>query len=260
MQIIDIHTHVYPDAIARKAADNVRNFYQIGRNMDGTPQMLLERGKQAGISKYVILPVAIHPDKVSHINQFILEQTRLHSEFLGFGTIHAAMENIAEATEQIGAMGLHGVKIHPDCQKFNIDDPRLFPAYEVMEGKMPLFLHMGDKRFDYSHPARLRRVLENFPRLETEAAHFGGYSMFETARQELKDTDCIMDVSSALMFMEEGMAEHYINLYGAERMAFGTDYPVWDPVEEVERFLSLKLTADQQEQILWKTAHRFLKL
>lgn len=260
MQIIDIHTHVYPDAIARKAAENVRNFYQIGADMDGTPQMLLERGKQAGISKYVILPVAIHPDKVSHINQFILEQTRLHSEFIGFGTIHAGMENIAETTEQIAAMGLRGVKIHPDCQKFNIDDPRLFPAYEVMEGKMPLFLHMGDTRYDYSHPARLRRVLENFPKLDAEAAHFGGYSMFETARQELEHTNCIMDVSSALMFMEEGMAEYYVNLYGAERLAFGTDYPVWDPVEEVQRFLSLKLTPEQQEQILWKTAHRFLKL
>ena len=44
MKIIDIHTHVYPDAIAQKAADNVRAFYQIGDDMDGTPEMLLRRG------------------------------------------------------------------------------------------------------------------------------------------------------------------------------------------------------------------------
>jgi len=260
MKIIDIHTHVYPDAIARKAADNVRNYYHIGRNMDGTPQMLLERGREAGISQYVILPVAIRPENVHSINHFILEQAAQHPCFIGFGTLHAETENIADAAEEIAALGLKGIKFHPDCQKFDIDDPRLFPVYEAIQGKMPVFLHMGDKRYNYSHPARLRRVLQLFPKLDAMAAHFGGYSMYETACQELRDTNCIMDVSSSLMFMAQGEAERYINLYGAERMAFGTDYPVWDPVEEVERFFSLNLTMEQKEQIAWKTASRFLQL
>ena len=30
MKIIDIHTHIYPDDIARKATDSVREFYGIG--------------------------------------------------------------------------------------------------------------------------------------------------------------------------------------------------------------------------------------
>lgn len=260
MKIIDIHTHVYPDAIARKAADNVRNYYHIGRDMDGTPQMLLQRGQQAGVSQYVILPVAIRPENVHSINHFILEEVRTHPCFVGFGTVHAGMENIAEEAEKIGELGLKGIKIHPDCQKFAIDDARLFPLYETIQGKMPVFLHMGDKRYDFSHPARLRRVLQLFPRLDAVAAHFGGYSMYETACQELKDMNCVMDISSSLMFLAPGEAERYINLYGAERMAFGTDYPVWDPVEEVQQFLSLNLTMEQKEQIAWKTAHRFLRL
>ena len=69
-----------------------------------------------------------------------------------------------------------------------------------------------------------------------------------------------MDVSSSLMFMEPGVAEKYINLYGAERLAFGTDYPLWDPVKEVQRFLDLKITPEQKEQIAWKTAKEFLHL
>lgn len=260
MKIIDIHTHVYPAAIAGKAAQNVRNFYQIGDDMDGTPEMLLERGAQAGVSQYVILPVAVKPDRAHSINNFILEQMHAHPCFVGFGTVHAAMEDLTGEAERAIGMGLKGIKLHPDCQKFPIDDPRLFPLYELLQGKHPLFLHMGDKRYDYSHPARLRRVLELFPKLDAVAAHFGGYSMYETACRELKDTNCIMDLSSSLMFMEPGTAEHYINLYGAERMAFGTDYPVWDPVREMERFLSLDLTQTQREQIAWKTAHDFLKL
>ena len=62
------------------------------------------------------------------------------------------------------------------------------------------------------------------------------------------------------MFLPEGEAERYINAYGAERMAYGTDYPMWDPVSEVEQFLRLKLTDDQKEQIACKTATEILSL
>ncbi len=261
MKIIDIHTHVYPDPIAQKATDSIKDFYGLGGGgMNGTVAMLMERGKMAGITQYVVLPVAVQPARTRHINDFILQQVAENEEFVGFGTVHAEMENIADEAQKILNLGLKGIKFHPDCQKFDIDDPRLFPVYETIQGKMPVFLHMGDKRYHHSHPARLRKVMDLFPDLEVMAAHFGGYSMFETACQELKDTNCIMDISSSMMFMAPGEAERYINLYGAERMAFGTDYPVWDPVEEVEHFLNLKLTPEQKEQIAWKTAHRFLKL
>ena len=62
------------------------------------------------------------------------------------------------------------------------------------------------------------------------------------------------------MFMEPGVPEEYINLYGAERMAYGTDYPMSDPVNEVKCFLQLNLTDEQKEQIAHKTAERILKL
>lgn len=262
MQIIDIHTHIYPDEIALKATNSVREFYQIGLDgeMDGTVSMLLRRGAMAGISKFVVLPVAIRPDRVQGINDFILQQTRQHRCFCGFGTVHAKMEGLTEEAERIMSMGLRGIKMHPDSQRFSIDDPRLFPLYETIQGKIPVMLHMGDHRYDYSHPVKLRKVLDHFPRLQAIAAHFGGYSMYDIAYDLLKDTSCIMDVSSSLMFMPKGVAEKYINAYGAERMAFGSDYPLWDPVTELNRFMGLKLTMEQKEQIAWKTAHRFLKL
>ena len=73
MKLIDIHTHIYPPAIARKAAASIREFYQLGtEEMDGTAETLLQKGDEAGIDRFVILPVAIHPDKTRHINDFIL--------------------------------------------------------------------------------------------------------------------------------------------------------------------------------------------
>ena len=261
MKFIDIHTHIYPDKIAKKATDSVRDFYQIeGSNMDGTVDMLLRRGMEAGIERFVVLPVSNTPGRVRSINTFLLEQTKLHDNFIGFGTVHAEMEGLGDEVDWILDNGLRGIKMHPDSQRFNIDDERLFPVYEAVKGKIPVMLHMGDPRYNYSHPVRLRKILDLFPGLEVIAAHFGGYSMFHTARELLWDTDCIFDVSSALMFMEQGEAERYINSYGAERMAYGTDYPLWDPVTEVNRFLQLKLTDEQFEQIAHKTAERIFGL
>lgn len=261
MQIIDIHTHIYPDEIAQKATDSVRDFYGIdGGGMDGTVYSLLTRGKQAGISRFVVLPVAIRPDRVQGINDFIVSQLPQHPEFIGFGTVHAGMENLNDEVQRIMDLGLRGIKMHPDSQRFAIDDPRLFDMYEAVRGKIPVMLHMGDARYDYSHPIKLRKILDMFPGLQAIAAHFGGYSMQQTAYELLKDTDCIMDISSSMMFMEKGEPERYINAYGAERLAYGTDYPLWDPITEVNRFMGLKLTWEQKEQIAWKTAHRFLRL
>lgn len=260
MQIIDFHTHIYPDAVAHKAAQSIRDFYSIdGSGLDGTVGELLRQGKQAGISRYVVLPVALKPERVAGINDFIVEQVSQNPEFVGFGTLHAAMPHIAEETQRILRIGLRGVKMHPDSQLFPIDDPRLFPVYEILQDTAPVLLHMGDPRYEYSHPVRLKKVLELFPKLDVIASHFGGYSMYDTACSILKDTNCYFDISSSLMFMEEGVAERYIRTYGAHRMVFGSDFPLWDPETEVKNFLKLRLTPAEQEQIAYKTALHILK-
>ena len=261
MKVIDFHCHVYPDAIAPKASDSVRQFYGLGNEaMDGTVASLLRYGKQAGVDSYLILPVSLRPERTRHINEFILSQLREHDCFYGYGTIHAGMENICEEVEFIMNNGLKGIKMHPDSQVFDLDDPRLFPAYDMIQGKLPVILHMGDQRYDYSHPHRLRTLLEKFPRLQVIAAHFGGYSMYETAAELLTDRDCFFDVSSSLMFMEEGVAEKFINHYGAERFVYGSDFPMWNPAEEMERFKKLKLTDRQFDQISHETAEYLLQL
>ena len=59
MKIIDIHTHVYPEKIAPAAIRTVREFYRLEScDMDGTAGMLIRRGTEAGISRFVLMPVA----------------------------------------------------------------------------------------------------------------------------------------------------------------------------------------------------------
>ena len=261
MYFIDFHTHVYPDAIAPKAADSIRKFYHLGDDyMDGRVQTLLDYGTRAGVEKFVILPVSLRPTNTRHINDFIIETVKKEPRFFGYGTVHAGMQNLCEEVEYVMQNGLLGLKMHTDCQVFPIDDPRLFPVYEMAQDKLPIVFHMGDQRYDYSHPKRLRKVLDLFPKLQVIAAHFGGYTMYDVAAEELKGKDCFFDVSSSLMFMEDGVAENYINRHGAERFVYGSDYPMWNPVVEMERFQRLKLTDAQKEQIAHITAEKILNV
>ena len=261
MHFIDFHCHVYPDAIAPKAADSIRAFYHLGNDaMDGRVQTLLEHGSKAGVEKFVLLPVALRPTNTRHINDFILGELAKEPRFYGYGTIHAGMQDLCGEVDYIMQKGLRGLKMHPDSQVFAIDDSRLFPVYDMIGDKLPILFHMGDHRYDYSHPARLRKVLDLFPKLRVIAAHFGGYSMYDTAAELLYDKDCYFDVSSSLMFMEDGVAEGYIDHYGAERLVYGSDFPMWDPAVEMERFLRLKLTDAQKEQIAHITAEEILKV
>ena len=50
-----------------------------------------------------------------------------------------------------------------------------------------------------------------------------------------------------------------IRAFGPEKVLFGTDYPMWDPVEEVAHFMQLPLTDREREMILWDNGMRILK-
>lgn len=57
-KIIDTHTHTYPDAIAGKAAENLGKFYNFKVSESGTFRDLEECERKAGISGFLLLPVA----------------------------------------------------------------------------------------------------------------------------------------------------------------------------------------------------------
>jgi len=260
MRVIDFHTHVYPQKIAEKATTSTCGFYGIKTELVGTADLLLERGRQAGISEFVLLPVATKAEQVHHINEFIVDEVNLYREFYGFGALHAAMENPLLEIEYIKSSGLKGIKLHPDIQRFPIDDDRLFSVYDRLQGDLPVLIHCGDTRFDYSHPRRLRHIINEFPRLQIIAAHLGGWSMFDTAFEYLKDTDCYFDISSSMMFLTPEQIKVYISGYGADRILFGSDFPFWDPQGEVESFLRLELSKSDQEKIAFRNALKILKV
>ena len=204
------------------------------------------------------MPVATKPEQVHNINTFIRGEVNAHAEFHGFGTLHPDCEGKLEEADFILRSGLMGVKLHPDTQGFNTDDKRLFEVYDYLQGRGTLIVHCGDKRFDYSHPRRLKKVIDNFPKLCVIAAHLGGWSLFDEAFALLKNSDCFFDISSCTMFLPSEKVAKYIRGYGADRVLFGTDFPLWSPETEVNAFKNLPLTSEEFEKIAYKNALRVI--
>ena len=81
---------------------------------------------------------------------------------------------------------------------------------------------------------------------------------FDEAFELLKDENCYLDISSTMMFLPQDQVEHYIHGYGADRLLFGTDFPLWSPEQEVASFKNLPLCADEFEKIAYKNALEIL--
>ena len=185
-KIIDAHCHIYPDKIAQKASDSTSDFYHMPSRLDGKISTLLDMGGKAGIDHFVVQSVATSPKQVSSINKFIADAVaNSNGKFTGLGTMHPDSEDIETDFNEILNLGLKGVKLHPDIQQFKIDDYRMLKIYELCEGRLPILMHTGDSRFDYSNPNRMVPIMDIYKNLTVIGAHFGGWSVWEEATEKL---------------------------------------------------------------------------
>ncbi len=255
-----MHCHIFPDKIALKAAEAIGNFYDITMAHGGTREKLVSLCKESGVETALIHSVASTAAQVEKINDYIASSKELFPDiFVGFATMHPDYENISAEIKRAREMGLKGVKIHPDMQHFAIDDKKAYPLYEEIAGKIPLQVHTGDPRHNYSHPDMMVRVMRDFPSLTVIGAHFGGWSEWRDVSEKYKGLDNIyIDTSSSLYQMPPETAAKLIRDFGVSRCFFGTDYPMWDINDELERFMRVPLTDSEREDILYNNAREFL--
>lgn len=262
MKLFDSHVHIYPEKIAEKASRVIGEFYDIKMDFDGSVPALLKNCEEAGIDMCLVHSVATTKEQVNSINNFISNSVNEHPDkFVGFCTLHPSM-SVKEAEEEIErviSLGLKGVKLHPDFQKFAIDDKHAMEIYEVIGGKLPILFHTGDVRYSYSSPTRLANAAKRFPKQVMIAAHFGGYTEYENGVKYLADLpNVFIDTSSSLEFITPEKAVEYLHIYGVERAFFGTDYPMWSAKEELKRFDRLNLTDSERELIFYKNICKLL--
>ncbi|MBR2835392.1 MAG: amidohydrolase [Coriobacteriales bacterium] len=265
MPIVDIHVHVYPQKIALKAAQSVGAFYGVDMPGDGSVDGYFAMTEGSPITHQVVHSVAVKPSNVESINNFIAGACEENPSFIGFMTLHQDYEDPAKEIDRALAMGLKGIKIHPDMQGVAVDDPRFMKVFEIAEAKgVPMIVHCGDYREDLSHPRRIKHILQTFPKLMMDAAHFGGWSIPDLALEFLENENCFVDVSSALTYIGPRRTRELVRAYGCDRILFGSDYPMWNPVSELQIFLDSLAGGDftqaEVEQMTWHNAEKFLQM
>ena len=86
--IIDTHAHIFPAKIATKAVKNIGNFYGIEMDGSGELDYLLEHGKNAGVTHYIVCSSATTSAQVHSINEFIFNSIKDKKNVYGLGALH----------------------------------------------------------------------------------------------------------------------------------------------------------------------------
>lgn len=262
-KIINSHCHIYPEKIADKAVMGIRDFYDLDMSLNGKVDNLIEDGNKVGVVHYLIHSVATTPKQVRSINEFISDVVNENPNlFTGFGTLHPDSDDIEGDFEHLISLGLKGVKLHPDFQQFALNEEKAFKLGEVIDnGNVPVLIHCGDYRYNYSNPEQLKPFLEKFPDMIVIGAHFAGWSVWAEATEKLAGTpNLYVDLSSSLYGISSEEANKFIHAYGVDKVLWGTDYPMWESESEMELFRKIGLTPEEENMILYENSAKLLGL
>jgi aminocarboxymuconate-semialdehyde decarboxylase len=234
-----------------------------------------------------------------YINNFLADiQAKHPTRFVGLGTLpmqdtHLATQELIRCKEELK---LPGVEIATHILNENLDSERFFPFYETAERlNMCIFVHpwdmMGQEHMKkywlpwlVGMPAETSRaicsmlfggVFDKFPKLKVMFAHGGGcfphtigrVSHGYHARPDLCNVHNVQDPYNyvkkfyidSLVHDEEAFL-YNLKLFGAERIAMGSDFPF--PLGDLEHgaFIEkIKALSDRdKEQVLFRTAKDWL--
>ncbi len=262
--IIDFHTHVFPDTIAKPTMDFLASKSGYTPYGDGSLKDLIALMEKGDVDKSVILPVVTKPSQFKKVNEFAagLNNTK---KIFSFGGIHPFDETPFEHLDEIKKAGLYGIKLHPDYQNTFIDDNRYIEIirYALSIG-LAVVTHAGlDEGCEGEikcTPDRFLRVFDavskgNMPgEPRIILAHAGGFKMYDQVIEKLCGLPVYFDLAYVLEAEDPDIILSIIRAHGADKILFATDSPWSDPETCIKKLKALPLSQDDLEKIFSKNA------
>lgn len=259
--LIDFHTHCFPDKIAASAVNKL-SFVSGGLTpyTDGTVTGLRSIMQQSGVDKSVVLGIATNARQQKNVNDFAASINS--DDLIAFGSVFPDSEDVFEELERIKALGLKGVKLHPDYQGFDVDDIKMKPIYEKISSlSLITVFHAGN---DYGFqppygatPEKMERALGWFS-APVIAAHWGGVGCGEGVLNHLAGKEIYFDTSYAYGTQPKYYFEKILEKHGANKLLFGTDTPWHTADMELKLLNSLGISDADMEKITHKNAEKLL--
>lgn len=266
--ILDFHTHAFPPAIASRTLATLSKTSGITPEGDGTRESVIREMRAAGADLAVVLNVVTKPGQETTVNNTARTLDHLCGAQGGtiyFGSVHPKSPHAAQEVHRIKALGLSGIKIHPDYQQTEILDEAYAPIFEAASAcGLPVVTHAGWDPLSPDHvhapPEMCAQVLRDFPKLTLILAHFGGLHRYDEVEKHLagKFENLYLDTALSASLIPPEQARRILSMQGADRVLFGSDFP-WHTTREELAFLhSLGLSEEEEAKILSENACRLL--
>lgn len=276
--IIDFHTHVFSPRVKRNRSRYINDdscFALLYSNKDAriaTAEDLIDNMDRDGVDTSVIVNFgwATH-ELCVETNDYILESVaRYPRRLVGFC---AVQPNSGEAAvieiERCVKAGIKGVgELRPDTQLFDITNKELMQPFVdiLMEHELILLIHASEP-VGHSYPGKgditpgmLYPFIANFPDLSIVCAHWGGglpfYALMPEVKQALKNV--YFDTAASPFLYSPQVYRQVSQLTGADRILFGSDYPVIAPERLLKEIDSADLDNKAKSLILSGNARRLL--
>jgi len=275
--IIDFHTHVFPPRLIknREQYTNDPCFAELYNSQNArmiTAEELIAGMDEYGIDISVITNIGWATHRMCvETNDYIMEAIARHpGRLIGFATVlpQAGKAAITEI-ERCARGGIRGIgEMRPDTQSFNITYEKIMvPFVEALHRHNLIFLTHASEPVGHEYPGKglitpevLYPFIILFPDLTIVLAHWGGGLPFYALMPEVKKAleNVYFDTAASPFLYRPQIYNYVIELLGAEKILFGSDYPLMPPTRLINEIRALGLPQETIDLILSGNARRLL--
>ncbi|MBI2832152.1 MAG: amidohydrolase [Chloroflexi bacterium] len=275
--IIDFHTHVFSPRLSEHRDKYTGDpcfaaLYSSPKARLATAEELVAAMDKDGIDIAVICNIGwLTHEMCVKTNDYILESiARYPKRLTGFCSIQPNLTEKAIAEiERCARGGLKGVgELRPDTQGFDLRDENVMsPIVEaMMKHRMVLLTHTSEP-VGHSYPGKgkitpdmVYPFIARFPDLPIVCAHWGGGLPFYALMPEVKRAfgNVYFDTAASPFLYNPQIYNQVIQIAGADRILFGSDYPLMPQSRVLGEIDSLGLPEETRNLILSANARKLL--
>ncbi|HJX69950.1 MAG TPA: amidohydrolase family protein [Dehalococcoidia bacterium] len=277
--IIDFHTHISPPWVKENRQDYLRDdpcfaqLYSSPKAKIATADEVIASMNQAGVDTSVILNIGWASQEIcARTNDYILEAVaRYPDRLVGFCTIQPKAGEVAiREMERCARGGARGIgEMRPDVQGFDLGDKEMMRPFAEMAMRYHLlFLTHASEPVGHQYsgkgsvtPDILYRFIGNFPELYIICAHWGGglpfYALMPEVASALANT--FFDTAASPLLSQPQIFKQVVEIAGADKVLFGSDYPLITPSRIIAQIESIGLPQDVKAMIMGGNAQRLLE-
>jgi predicted TIM-barrel fold metal-dependent hydrolase len=274
--VIDFHTHIVPGAMKKDRAKYISTdpcfstLYSSPKSKLATAEDVIASMDKEGIDMSVVLNIAwTSHDLCIETNDYIMEAVaRYPRRLVGFGTVvFQSIDTALREAERCAKGGMRGIgEIRPD-REFLYSEESLEPFIDfLIKHKLILITHASEPvghqypgKGDIT-PDKLYPLFTRFPDLTLVCAHWGGGLPFYALMPEVKKAmnNVFFDTAASPFLYSPQIYNQVIQIIGADKILFGSDYPLMPPGRLLREIKSLNLPKEVEQAILSGNAKRLL--